>query len=154
MDRKTIIEAVGAIGVIASLVFVGLQVRQSAEATRAATVLELKASWAQLNLTQLENPEITRAWRLVREEGLESVDPESQFIVLAWYRTMMHNWSNAYYQYRIGTLEAEQWEPMIRDIEGESRIHVVWSVWDRWAHIYDDPFRNLMDSVKTANFEG
>ena len=40
------------------MVFVGLQVRQSAEATKAATVLQLKDGWAQLNMTQMENPEI------------------------------------------------------------------------------------------------
>ncbi len=37
------------LGVIASLIFVGVQVQQGATATRSATVLQLKDSWVQLN---------------------------------------------------------------------------------------------------------
>ena len=74
MDKKTAIEAVGAIGVIASLVFVGVQVRQSAEATRGATVLQLKENWSQFNLTLLENPEIVDALDDVLDAGFEEAD--------------------------------------------------------------------------------
>lgn len=153
LDRKVIVEVVSALGVIASLVFVGLQVRQSAEATRAATVLQLKQDWAQLNLTQMENPQIIDALISVRELGFDNADPRSQLVVAAWWRTMMHNWSNAYFQYRIGTLDDEQWEALLRDMEGESRDNIVWDVWDPWNHIYDEPFRVLMDSLRGANFD-
>ena len=37
MDKKTVIEGVGAFGVIVSLVFVGLEIRQNTQITRAAT---------------------------------------------------------------------------------------------------------------------
>ena len=129
LDRKVVFEAVGAIGVIASLVFVGLEVRQSAEATKAATVLQLKEGWAELNLVMMESPEIMDALIQVVEEGLDNVDPRSQLIVAAWWRTLMHNWSNAYFQYRAGTLDEAQWEALVRDMEGESKYGVVWDVW-------------------------
>lgn len=153
MDRKTLFEAVGAAGVIASLVFVGVQVRQSAEATRAATVLQLKDGWADLNLVQMQNPQIMDALVQAVDSGLDSIDPRAQLIVSAWSRTLMHNWSNAYYQYRVGTLDDDQWHALLRDMEGESRYRVVWDVWSRWSHIYDDPFRMLMDSMKAANYD-
>lgn len=153
LDRKVAVEVVGALGVIASLVFVGLQVRQSAEATRAATVLQLKQDWGQLNLTQMANPEIIDALISVRELGFDNADPRSRLVIAAWWRTMMHNWSNAYFQYRIGTLPEEQWEALLRDMEGEARDNVVWAVWDDWNHIYDQPFRVLMDSLRAANVD-
>ena len=64
----------------------------------------------------------------------------------------MHNWSNAYYHYRIGTLDAEQWLTFLNDIEHESANEHLWAVWDDWAYVFDMPFRSLMDSLKTANF--
>ena len=142
------IEAVGAAGVIASLLFVGVQVKQSAEAVRAATVLDLKENWAQLNLTYLEVPEMTDAYLLVAEVGYANADPRSQFLFASAYRAIMHNWSNAYYQYRLGTLDDEQWRPVLRDMVSDSRTANVQAVWDDWAHIFDDPFRSLMDSLR------
>ena len=65
----------------------------------------------------------------------------------------MHNWSNAYFQYRIGTLDDEQWRPILRDMEVESPNAYIWDIWDAWNYIYDDPFRTLMDSLKAANFD-
>ncbi len=159
MNKKTGIEVVGAVSLIASLLFVGVQVRQSAEATRGATVLQLKENWVQLNLTMMQNPEIKDALELVLAEGFENVDVRSQFIVSAWYRTLMHNWSNAYFQYRIGTLDDEQWQAVIRDMAFESvyapvegSSPPVWDVWDQNSYGFDDSFRTLMDSLKAANF--
>jgi hypothetical protein len=152
-DRKLILEFVGAAGVIASLVFVGAQVRQSAEATRAATVLQLKDGWAQLNLTMMESPEIIDALILVVNQGLDDVDPRSKLVVEAWFRTLLHNWSNAYFQHRIGTLDDEQWAALMSDMEIEGRYRIVWDVWDGWRHIFDEPFQVLMDSLRTANFD-
>lgn len=153
MDKKSVLEAVSAAGVIASLVFVGLEVRQSAEATRAATVLQLKEGWAELNMVQMGNPEVIDALLLATQRGLDDIDPRSQLIVSAWGRTLMHNWSNAFYQYRAGTLDDEQWRALLRDMEGTSRFRVYWEVWDASGHIYDDSFRNLMDSLRVANYD-
>ena len=105
MEKRTVVEFLSALGVIASLLFVGVQISQSAAATRAATVLQLKENWVQLNLTMMQNPERKDALELVLAEGFENVDVRSQFIMSAWYRTLMHNWSHAYFQYRIGTLD-------------------------------------------------
>ena len=153
MDRKVIVEVVGAASVVASLVFVGLQVRQSAEATRAATVLQLKENWVQLNLTLMENPEVGDALVLVAEEGLNNVDPRSHMLVTVWWRALMNNWSNAYFQYRIRTLNDEQWDAMFRDMEAESKYNIMRDVWDNENRGFEEPFRILMDSLLEANFD-
>ena len=151
MDKKAAFEMVGALGVIASLVFVGVQVRQSAEETRAATVLQLKVGWVQVNLAQVENPESIRALGRVLEVGYTNVDADSRILVDALYRTIAHNWSNAYFQYRIGTLDDEQWRGLTRDMEHESRRQFIWDFWDVWGYVYDDAFQAYMDSLRSEN---
>ena len=74
-------------------------------------------------------------------------------MMVATQRAIMHNWSNAYFQYRIGTLDHEQWLPLLRDMEAESARPFVWDIWDGWGYSFDDPFRSLMDSLKAANFD-
>ena len=153
MDRKTVIEVVGTLGVMGSLLFVGVEVRQSAEATRAATVLQLKQNWVQLNLTYLEVPELAAAFPKMDSVGYANVDVRSRFLVTSAYMAIMHNWSNAYYQYRIGTLDDEQWLTILRDMAYESRRAKLWDIWDGREFLFDDPFRSLMDSLKTANVD-
>jgi hypothetical protein len=153
MSGKDLRETVGLLLVVASMLFVGLEVRQNAEATRAATVLQLKDGWAALNLTYIENPESAVMIQHVQDVGLVNADPESRLVAASMIRTLLHNWSNAYFQFRIGTLDDEQWIPLLRDMEGESDQRLTWDVWDNWAHIFDDPFRDLMDSLRVANYE-
>ena len=151
MEKRTAVEVANALGVVASLLFVGVQIRQSAEATRAATVLQVKDGWLQFNLVQLENPEVVRALVRADDQGYQNIDQDSQWLVGSFLRAPAHIWSNSYYQYRIGTLDEEQWRPTARDIESESRRGTIWHVWDNWNHIYDDAFRAYMDSVRIAH---
>ena len=158
MSGKAIRETVGLLAVVAGLAFVGWEIRQNTVATRSATVLQLKENWSQLNLTMVQNPEMVDALDLVLDEGFENVDRRSHFTVEVWRRTVMHNWSNAYFQYRMGTLDPEQWQTVLRDMDFEATYRPVegssppvWYVWDRNSYAFDDSFRTLMDSVRAAN---
>ena len=153
MRRKDVLDVVSAAGVIASLIFVGLEVRQNSEATQAATVLQLKQGWSELNHIMMQNPAMMDALVLVVERGYANVDANTQMVVAGWWRTLLHNWSNAYFQYRAGTLSEEQWAALLRDMETEARYSVVWEVWQDWSHIYDEPFQVLLDSMKAENFD-
>ena len=140
---KDIAELTGIAAIVASLVFVGVQIRQEAAATRSAAVLQLKDSWVQLNLAQATNLDLARAFEVVHKNGLES-DAQARAMVEGFYRTLFHNWSNAYYQYRIGTLEEEQWIPHVREMESAANNVLITSVWNEWNYVFDDEFRKLM----------
>ena len=47
---RRVAELVGVFSVVASLVFVGLEIRQGAEATRTATVQEVVDGWKEINI--------------------------------------------------------------------------------------------------------
>ena len=85
----------GAAGVVLGLVFVGFQIRQSATATRAETVLELRQSWVELNLSIASNPEMSAAI----QAGYASQDPDSRFRLQAFHRALFYSMSNAYSQF-------------------------------------------------------
>ena len=146
LDKRTIIEAAGALGVIASLLFVGVQIQQGAAATRSATVLQLKDAWVQLNLASATTPELAAAFESIQTDGWEA-DYQSRSLVGGFYLALMHNWSNAYYQYRNGTLEEAQWLPHLREIEANANNPIMEKLWPDWNHVYDDPFRELVNGV-------
>ena len=135
------------LGVIASLVFVGLQVRQEVVATRSATVLQLKDSWVQLNLASATSVDLADAFQAVETQGWKDANYRAKSLVTGFYRTLFHNWSNAFFQYRNGTLDESQWTPHWREVVVSSNDPIARQIWSDWGHIYDDTFRELMEEL-------
>jgi len=135
------------VGVIASLIFVGVQVQQGATATRSATVLQLKDSWVQLNLAAATSVELAEAFRSVETQGWNDADYIARNLVASFYRALLHNWSNAYYQYQNGTLDEEQWAPHLREAKASVKNAAMRELWSEWGYVYADSFRNLMDDL-------
>ncbi len=142
-----IIAILANVGVIASLIFVGLQVQQEVVATRSATVLQLKDSWVQLNLASATSVELADAFQVIETQGWKDADYRSKSLVTGFFRTLYHNWSNAYYQYNSGTLDQSQWAPHLREVVRNANNPVARQIWSDWNHVYDDSFRKLMDDL-------
>ena len=62
MSRKTIGEALAAIGVIASMIFVGMEIRQSNAQARGAAYQSIGVATAQLFDTWAHDPELAEVW--------------------------------------------------------------------------------------------
>lgn len=147
-------EIIGGIAIVVSLIFVGFEVRQSAAAQRGATVLQLKQDWVDLNLMMASNPDLAAVWDHMAKEGFESLDRKERFLLTAHIRGVLHILSNAHYQYRLGTLEQEQWDSLIQDIDTMTRPSAqsvpFWAIWSEWEHIFDEPFRELINSRRPS----
>lgn len=134
LDKRATIELVGTVGLIASLIFVGVQIQQGAAATRSATVLQLKDSWVQLNLAGATSLDLAQAFTTVQTEGLGS-DSNADSMVTSFYRALIHNWSNAYYQYENGTLEEAQWKPHLLEMQVNASNEVLVEIWREWSYV-------------------
>lgn len=144
MDKKWI-EIIGVVSIVASLVFVGIQIQQTNEATRSATVLQLKDSWVQLNLASATSIELAEAFHDVSVNGWDVSSYQSRDLVAGFQRTRIHNWSNAFFQYKNGTLDESQWIPIQREVAAAASDDSIRRVWLEWSHVYDDDFRDLVD---------
>ena len=104
----SIAELLGAIGVIASLIYLATQIRQSREQMRAATYQQMheqlteRASWAS------QSPEIEQAVRLGMAD-FERLSEEDAFRFVLWATGFLMACENAHYQYRVGMLEEDRW---------------------------------------------
>ena len=58
---RGIAEVIGLVGIVGSLVFVGLEVRQNSVATRASTNAAVADAFLELNLVLASSPELARA---------------------------------------------------------------------------------------------
>lgn len=166
---RGVVELIGAVAVAASLVFVGLEIRQNALATRGATQQELAASAQALALLVAETGELSdllaRADAIGRSQSAETLSdfsPGEALRVGSFYLSVFRLWEQAYYQHRLGNLDPELWggwESNIVDrlaMDGQCSETTTCAVGERlfWPSMrprVSEPFRMFVDDLIEAN---
>lgn len=115
VNGRRVGELVGLIGVIGSLVFVGLEVRQSTIATRAATDASVADGFRELNLMMASSPELARAMTAWADDP-GAAPPADKFLILGAWRALFYSWSNGHRQHVNGTLDPAIYEAVVREI--------------------------------------
>jgi hypothetical protein len=121
-------EVVASVAVVASLLFVGVQVRQSAAETalntRTAGVnayQDLQDLNTTLNVLAIENPELRNVKRRVREgDALDAPsDRDARSMWFAYVRIVMRTGDLAFYQYESGLIDEERLRSMLGALRAE-----------------------------------
>lgn len=143
-DLGNIGEFVGAIGVVASLVYLAVQIRHSSQhlsqntnSILGSVELETTRHHSDWLLSIAQNPELGRVWRLaLSDPAALSEEDEVQFAMLIG--SAFYGIEGPYRQYRRGLLSEDSWAPMDELVSRYMRLRAV-QVW--WAH-RDVPFAN------------
>jgi len=99
-------EAVAAIGVIASLIFVGFQLRQSNDLGRLQAQQSMGEAWSTVNLTMATNPELADLMaRMAAGELKAEFDPGEEYSLYLVLHGLDHTWEMYYKQMKSGVLE-------------------------------------------------
>ena len=108
-DWANIAEIIGGIAIIASLIFVGLEIQENSLAVKSATfqsITELDMNWLE-NL--VEDPSLAIAWNkmLIDHSQLEDIE----WARIDWVITMLlRNFENMNEQYQAGILPQSRWD--------------------------------------------
>jgi hypothetical protein len=110
-----IAELLGAVGVIASLLYLSAQVRDSRGALRASASQQFDQSLHETMMSPAIEPSLLKAVQGGMAD-LSQLDDEAVFQFNMWINGVMHRYDNAYYQYRMGMLDTDRWEMHRADI--------------------------------------
>ena len=102
-------EAFGVIAVVASLVFVGLQIRQNSKMIAAQTFQAISSTSAEYSFRIAEDPNITKLIGAAMGDG-EGLNREQLMCIDLLLRAVYRNFENYYHQHSRGFLEADMWE--------------------------------------------
>jgi hypothetical protein len=137
-------EIVGAIGVIATLLYLAAQIRQNTKAIKGATLDSLtQHKQAELRWSS----DIATAWRKSIEEP-ENLTPDEAWQMTEWMTAAFVARQNEYFQYEQGLIDDDSWAAStiaIRMILGSD-----WgrNWWKEFApHSFTDAFRSVIDDV-------
>ena len=140
-------ELLGGLAVVASLVFVGIQVRHGAEASRAATRQAIADSMIAAAAVSIDAGPLGSAQ--VKLEGGAALEELSELeryqlnMQAAIYARML---DNAFYQYRQRMLDAEQWQSLRRGLLHNVSVGA--------ASRYMRPTFEMMLPIVSAEFAG
>jgi hypothetical protein len=165
LTTKGFVEALGVFGVIGSLIFVGLEVRQTSVATRAATNATVAGAGLELNLAIASSPDLARAMVAVGEEP-EAASPSDRISVLGLWRAQFHQWSNIHRQWLNETLDRVLYESMVEDVSTysmkantdlpadqlERRQRTMQWAWESEKRVFNREFRDFVDTIIETGF--
>jgi hypothetical protein len=156
-------ELIGLAGVIGSLIFVGIEVRQSSIATRAATDAAVADGFRELNLVLASSPDLARAFAAYASNP-EEAPAEDQTLMLGFYRALFHIWSNGHRQHLNGTIDPAIFQAVVQEISAyagevppgadiddiERRQRLMRWAWESERFIFNPDFQAFVDSVLNA----
>ncbi|HYR21706.1 MAG TPA: hypothetical protein VEP30_02115 [Chthoniobacterales bacterium] len=104
---NSVAQIIAAIGVIASLFYLAVQIRQNTRSMRAVVVDALTRGIAEILSGQ--TPETLRSFARVSED-VQSATEEDRLRALPQFFALFKLFENAWFQQRQGTLDREQWQ--------------------------------------------
>jgi hypothetical protein len=151
-DLGSLGEFVGAIGVVASLLYLALQIRQNSHQISENTnsvlgSVERENAQGSSDFLQslAQSPQLARVWRLGLSEPAKLTEDEgTQFVILmgaAFYRL-----EGPFRQYKRGLLSEDSWEPWERLIRRYLRSPAVLAWWSRRDVPFAPSFIEYVDS--------
>jgi len=128
-EWSAIAEILSSVAVLATLVFLVVEIRQSNDAVRANTYQGMAAMTVDFNAQFFENPEVSEFIARTASEDYELSASEAvrlRAMISASYRVMNNTW----FQYEVGTITEQQVEsllyPAILNFRRRGRMRLEW----------------------------
>ena len=132
MNSKTLnnwMQFLASVGVILSLIFVGVQVQQSREIAIADIYQQRTALLLQHFSFAVPTETEFRAW--MKDRAGEPLNPDEKYALTNRYAARIAYWENNHFQYQIGLLPEEQWEASKNSIRGQANRQAFLDTWEQ-----------------------
>ena len=152
-EYALIAEIIGGIGIIASLIFVGLQVQQNADETalntrqmQAMAFQDLSKEIINLNKLVISSPDIANL--RVKMNSDEELSPAENLQIIALYRSLFRLGDTAFTQYSNGIISESQLISILVPVFGVTDTKLGNEIWSSEVGVTES-FRNYFNSEKS-----
>jgi hypothetical protein len=143
------IETIGIVGIIASLVFVGYQIKLSRDIASADIYQNFMSMIIEIQLTGVTNEPLSQA--LVKDSlGEEELTFYEQYLIWGWLETLMTAKDSLLIQHRLGLVSDDLWEIERRNISAQMGWACFRDYWSGASYAYSDDFAREVESALEA----
>jgi hypothetical protein len=146
-------QIISAVVVVASLVFVGLQLRQNTKAVRASTSQAHSAMYHDIIASLIDNGEFAQIWRKGLAD-LANLSADEQVRFVAFASTLFRFYESSHVQWLRGQLDKEHWHTIVQQaatLSGQTGIKGWWKLRKSWhSEAFQAWFEALEPSAGSA----
>lgn len=142
---SAIVDSIGAAAVVASLVFLGVQLRTQNLERRVASVHEINEAYRD-SLSRLLDPRLAE----VAAKGIgnyDKLDPDEKMQMVAYVLCGLKVCEEAFYQHQQGRLDDYYWTGMVQQLKDMMNLGGVSDIWDIRCHQFGEDFRSFINEL-------
>ncbi len=132
-------QAVGAVAVVVSLVYLAVQIRDNTRSSRSATRQSIVDSIVAVNMILPQSESFARAFRADLDG--QQLEPHQALQLLAFCYLYLRTWENVHFQYRSGMLSDEDWGGFRQNVKALMQARAFRDFWDRECEVFSEAFR-------------
>ena len=153
MELGAIGELVGGVAVIASLLFVGLQIRANTRTVRADAGTRAQMEWADLNRVLSQHPDRETIVRFLDPgESYSDFTPNERNAIVFFMRSIAMQFEAQFVQYRANLLDPEVWATHAKGFASLLRPSAARQWWEseKAVPIYTPSFLEAIDAAESV----
>ena len=137
-------EVLGALGVIVTLGYLAIQIRQNSVVVRASTRQAISTAQAEVGYRCAENTELRSA--AMQFTNLESTVPETELAAHFFLRALLRTFENQYHQYIDGTFDESIWTGYRNSMAQNFSSPAIREFWKTHRPLYSVEFAAFVES--------
>jgi hypothetical protein len=139
-------QIIAVVGIFASLIFVGLQIRQNTKAIKATSHHAITDSFNAINNLVLSDPKVARIMRLTLA-GSEEMDEDERVSANYMLLANMRIFETLYYQFKNGTLDKKLFDAELKTLKWVVTLPGFLAWWPLNPISLSDEFRAFIDGL-------
>ena len=142
-----IAETIGALGVIISLLYVGVQIRQNTVAARASNYQQWVDTQVNVNRALSDDPEVASLVDKANQDFSALTSAELLRLQMIFYNHFTQ-WNVAFTNNNYALVDTEKWELVARGYELFMRQSpALQQMWKYCGFVYDEPFKQHVETL-------
>lgn len=147
----TIAEIVGAIAVVASLIYLAVQIRVQNRESRMAAVHDILEAFRSIQFP-VQDAETAKLW-IKAVSDYDSLKDYEKMQMMAVVGPMIRVWEEAYFQFQSGRLDREIWDTMVTQFSDLMATPMYVKFWDIRKHVYSKRFTAFVNDLEIGQYK-
>ena len=153
LDQIAIVsQIVAAVGVIGSLIFVGLQVRQSNQMMRDSAIRHHAERIQSISRALFDSPDLAGIW-LKGGDDLDKLSPEERVRFINLYLYVLRVWEQLHLQKEMGVMDRQMWDANVNILRDIHQLPGAAATWRLKRHLISRRFQAFYENF-VATGEG
>ena len=144
-------EIVGATAVVASLVYLAVQIRTQNRESRMSAMHDISGGYRE-SLAGMAEADTADLYAKAFDD-YESLTRSETIRLIAGASSLFRIWEEAYLMYQAGYLEKRTWETMLRQFNGYMSVRPFYEVWATRKQYFDNEFQDFVNSLDPIDYD-